>query len=98
MDPLLHGSNDQQGHLSVLDGAYLVYIEKDAQRGDMWRQFPVEDKIRELRERVTRLEALSDRSEIKIETKHQLMIDEGVDIINYAVFMIRQLQEGIPSA
>lgn len=90
-------NDDQEGHLAVLDAAFLLYIEKDGQRGDMWRQFPVGDKIRELRERVTRLEALADRSEVKIDVKHTLMIEEGLDVINYAVFMIRQLQEGMPS-
>lgn len=97
MNPLVQPSQDHQGHLTVLDGAYLVYIEKDGQRGDMWRQFPVEDKIRELRERVTRLEAIQEREGLLIDTKHTLLINEGVDIINYAVFMIRQLQEGMPS-
>jgi hypothetical protein len=83
----------------VLEEANLIYVKKDDIRGDMWRQFPVGDKIRELRERVTRIEAQADRFDDETpernEALRQAIIDDGLDIINYSVFMIRQLREGI---
>jgi hypothetical protein len=87
---------DQIPHAQVLQEANHIYQEKSLQRGDMWRQFPVGDKIRELRERVTRIEAISQREGLLISTKNDLLIEEGLDIINYTVFMIRQLREGTP--
>lgn len=87
---------DESQHLLVLLEAYNLYREKTTMRGDLWRQFPPSDKVRELRERVSRMETtqnsmyLVDRMEAGV---RELRAD-AIDVINYAAFLIKQLDEG----
>lgn len=56
----------------------------------MWLEFPPSDKIRELRERVTRLEhAYANGATIDV------MVEDALDMINYAAFLVKQLERGM---
>jgi len=55
----------------------------------MWLEFPPSDKIRELRERVTRLEHAYPTAPM------QVMVEDALDIINYAAFLIKQIERGM---
>jgi hypothetical protein len=80
-------------HQRVLDRANLIFLEKSRVRGQMWLEFPPSDKIRELRERVTRLE-----NAYKLEPDaliKETMIGDALDIINYSAFLIKQLERGM---
>lgn len=86
---------DELQHLTVLMEALELFIERSTTRGNMWRQFPVSDKIRELRERVVRLENLQNVvSTIGRERVAPGMRNDLIDIINYAVFAVKQIDEG----
>ena len=82
-------SDEHYVHLVTMMDAFYLYQEKDAIRGDMWRQFPPSDKIRELRERVMRINAA-----YSLDTGREAIISDAIDAINYNVFLIRQLREG----
>lgn len=82
-------SDEHYEHLLILLDSFYLYQERDAVRGDMWRQFPPSDKIRELRERVLRIEAA-----FNLNASNEEIINDAQDIINYSTFLIRQLREG----
>jgi len=72
-----------------------IFVDRNALRGDLWRKFPPSDKIRELRERVMRVERLATIDWQVQEGREAAIADECLDIINYAVFLIRQTREGV---
>lgn len=87
-------------HGAVLFEAQQIFKEKNALRGDMWREFPPSDKLREIQERQRRIEKLYARVlEMPPFDRQQSMLvkaieEDTLDLINYAVFFIRQLREG----
>lgn len=87
-------------HLNVAMDAVALFFDKDELRGDMWRAFPPSDKIRELSERVLRIEAMyskllpSNSAEYRTRMKASIK-EDALDLINYAVFLVRQLDEGM---
>lgn len=92
-------------HERVLSEANKIYLDKSHMRGQMWLDYPPSDKIRELRERIDRLERLYARREDIIPDtmgpeipqagfdKH--LIEDSLDIINYAAFLIKQVRRGM---
>jgi hypothetical protein len=54
----------------------------------MWLEFPPSDKIRELKERVMRLEHAYPR------VRSNILVEEALDIINYAAFFVKQIERG----
>lgn len=90
-----YSSPDEAQHLEVLINAYQLFCDRSQVRGDMWRMFPAEDKIRELRERVSRIEvARNFRQASSAEFRRGTIRSDAVDIINYATFLIKQIDEG----
>ena len=95
----------QVEHFRVLERANRIYVEKSQIRGQMWLEWPPSDKIRELRERVMRIEsAYWERSRLippepGPESPHidlQLaIVEDALDMINYAAFLIKQLERGM---
>jgi len=80
----------EKEHRAVLDRANSIYMGKSMVRGQMWLEFPPSDKIRELRERVTRLEhAYANGATIDV------MVEDALDMINYAAFLVKQLERGM---
>lgn len=84
---------DEAQHLRVLLEAMELFKGRSAMRGDMWRRFPASDKIRELRERVSRIE-VARNFQRDPETTRRTIREDAVDIINYAAFLIKQIDEG----
>ena len=76
----------------MLERANSIFLEKSHVRGQMWLEFPPSDKIRELRERVTRLEHAYANRTAKVD---EIMIEDALDIINYAAFFIKQIERGM---
>lgn len=95
---------DPEGeHSWVLDRAQRIFVAKSQLRGQMWADFPPSDKIRELKERVARLE--NGYQQIRFEDttpgpedpfRHirESLIEDALDAINYAAFFIKQLERG----
>jgi hypothetical protein len=85
-------------HRRVLDRANQIFIDKSHVRGQMWLEFPPSDKIRELRERVTRIEHAYDTNEEGPAPDDTIwiaaIVEDALDTINYAVFLIKQLERG----
>lgn len=94
-------STDDKDHISVLMESFRLFREKNAVRGDLWKQFPPSDKIRELRERVLRIETAARIMNgaqgdliVQRELAAEAIVEDALDIINFAVFLIRQVREG----
>jgi hypothetical protein len=91
-------------HRAVLDEAMKIYVSKSQVRGQLWKTMPPSDKIRELGERVERLkEAYLRREEVLPVVQgsefpqaalDHVLIEDSLDIINFSVFLIRQIREG----
>lgn len=84
----------------MLQRANSIFREKSNVRGQMWLEFPPSDKIRELRERVTRLEHAYKKREAS-ESKGERgvletdMVEDALDLINYAAFFVKQITRGM---
>ena len=98
---MLH--DDVKTHLDVLGEAWQIFQEKNELRGDMWRDFPPSDKLREVRERCHRMERTYEQFKFELppegpedpyKTFRGAAINDALDTINYLVFFIRQLREG----
>jgi hypothetical protein len=96
-------NDDEYQHVMVFVEAFDLFRERSAFRGDMWRQFPPSDKIRELRERVSRIEMAVNMSHIvpqgrnaegHMEAMKREIRSDAIDIINYATFLVKQIDEG----
>jgi len=95
----------QTEHFRVLQRANRIYVEKSQVRGQMWLDWPPSDKIRELRERIMRIESAYFERDHLIpptpgpESPHidlQLaIVEDALDMINYAAFLIKQVERGM---
>ena len=84
-------------HEDVLRQANDVYKAKSHVRGQLWLTMPPSDKIRELRERVNRIEAAYGRLQSSQASRNEVdeaIIEDSIDIINYAAFLIKQIRRG----
>lgn len=86
-------------HDKVLWEANQRYKSASMVRGQMWLDFPPSDKIRELRERVTRIERAYERlehggSHLTIPHLKEAIIEDAIDIINYSAFLVKQIRRG----
>jgi hypothetical protein len=66
----------------------------------MWLEFPPSDKIRELRERVTRIESgyaamLGEEGDPRNSVIAPIIIEDALDLINYAAFLVKQIERGM---
>ena len=89
-------TGDEHAHLSVMEEAFFIYRERTGVRGQLWREFPPSDKIRMIKEKAARMNAaytLVPDEEVTPE-RVAAMEDDALDIINFAVFFVRQIREG----
>src|SRR5262245_50374956 len=96
--------NFQFEHDEVLMAASKIYNEKSHVRGQMWLEWPPSDKIRELEERVMRIKAAYQGRERVYPTVvgpeqpqaayDRVIIEDCLDIINYAAFLVKQIHRG----
>lgn len=90
--PQIIPNGDAVQHMAVLIEAHTLFLNRSMTRGDMWRSFPPSDKIRELRERVGRIETARNYGDPEVVAK--TIREDAVDLINYATFLIKQIDEG----
>ena|SRR5215831_4861857 len=95
--------NFEDEHARVLNRAHRIFLDKSLVRGQMWLEFPPSDKLRECNERVRRLE--NAYQQVRFEdttpgpedpnsTVRAVMIEDALDLINYAAFFIKQIERG----
>jgi hypothetical protein len=88
-------------HQKVLTQAMNLFKAKSSVRGQMWLEWPPSDKIREMRERIMRIEAAYANRERLIKQGHdhegldRVIIEDGIDLINYTDFLIKQIERGM---
>lgn len=93
-------TDDQMEHAAVLSEAMRIYMDRDAVRGDLWRNFPPTDKFKMIREKTDRAVSALARLGHPVKSKHFIdrleheIIDSMLDTINFAVFAIRQVRDG----
>jgi len=54
----------------------------------MWLEFKPSDKIREMKERIMRIENAYEREQF------DAVIEDSLDLINYTTFLIKQVERG----
>lgn len=77
--------------LEVLAEAFSKFLERNGKYKDLWRQFGYQDSVHHVRSKAGRLNQLL--SEQPTSDELDLAIDDAIDIINYAVFFIRNVRE-----
>jgi|KBSMisStaDraftv2_1062788.scaffolds.fasta_scaffold61294_6 hypothetical protein len=89
---------DQKRHLEILMQSYEIYTDRDRMRGDMWRSRPIYHKFEMMREKTDRAEKALDRMDPAVVVEDEELVKEFIDSlldnINFAVFAIRELEEG----
>jgi len=94
----------EREHFRVLQRAHAIFVEKSAVRGQLWLEFPPSDKIRELAERTLRLqEGYKLREHLRtnnaidqhIADIEGILVEDALDAINYAAFLIKQIERGM---
>jgi len=86
----------EREHFRVLQRAHAIFVERSAVRGQLWLEFPPSDKLRELRERLMRMEAAYETVNWeKNQMMEVTMIEDALDTINYAAFFIKQIERGM---
>jgi len=80
---------DYEGeHAAVLERAMQLFRDKSQIRGQLWMEFPPSDKIRELNERMRRIEYAYSRGE------YDAVVEDALDVINFAAFLVKQIERG----
>lgn len=104
LDELIHASGEARAHASVMFEALGIFVERDKVRGDLWRQAGKEDSAHHLKSKAMRLTSgLGKRAEYEedgilgydqetLARIDETLIDEALDAINYAVFLVRNLR------
>jgi hypothetical protein len=93
----------EREHRRVLDEAMTIFVQRSKVRGQMWLDFPPSDKLREIRERLHRMENLYQQvrfedttpgPEHPYDTELNVLAEDAIDLINYATFFVKQLRRG----
>jgi hypothetical protein len=90
---------ENRQHLGTLQRALAIYNQRGRTRGELWRDFGVEDKLHHIDHKAARVRGAAKllldpaqpadlRGEALIE-----LVDDAVDLINYTVFLIIQAEE-----
>lgn len=94
---------DHGEHFGVLVQSHNIYLDRDKFRGDLWRSRPPSHKLEMIREKHDRAKRALNRMVALFEMDpalgaNELLIkeyeDSLLDIINFAVFAIREVREG----
>lgn len=85
-------------HFKVLLRSLLKFHERDAKHKGLWRYFGAIDSAFQTRAKATRsynvaIQMLRDPDEV-LKQGLEEALDDPVDLINYAVFFIRNVEEG----
>lgn len=88
----LDGKEAEVEQLRIFVEALGIYADRDAARGEAWREFGTEDKAHHIRSKAARISAGIGRVNIG-SIKITDLVDEALDIINYAAFFVRQARE-----
>lgn len=90
-------------HARVFNRAHAIFLDKSVIRGQMWMEFPPSDKIREMNERVRRIEYAYQQLRFEDTTPgpedpfvviRMVMIEDTLDLLNYGNFFIKQIERG----
>jgi hypothetical protein len=73
----------------VLIEALEIFLERNAKRADLWKQFGWQDSALHLRSKALRI-ALALEKDLDIDPED--VLDDAIDIINYAVFFVRNVR------
>lgn len=92
-----------QEHEAVFAEATALFKQRSQVRGQMWLDWPPSDKLREMKERMGRMEHLY--QEIRFEDttpgpedpyamERRVLLEDAIDMLNYTNFFIKQIRRG----
>jgi len=84
----------------VLANALEIFVRRSSVRGDLWAKYDEKDALAHIEDKAARLRAgmmIKDaRAELgeslDIDELHAALIDDALDLCNYAVFFVRHLR------
>lgn len=79
---------DIDAHVAVLERIMELYVERDELHDALWKEYGAADNILHVRSKFLRMESLAKRG------RFENALIEAEDLINYALFFIRNVQEG----
>ena len=96
LEPL---GEDATGYLGEILEAAAIHVKKDTLRRALWKEYPAKDQSFQIRVKGDRLYRLLD-ADLLTAAERDNALEECYDLINYATFCSRKLQdqEVAPSA
>ena len=94
LDPL---GVDGTHYLEEILEAAQIHVKKDTLRRALWKEYPAKDQSFQIRVKGDRLYRLLEQPAIT-QAEIENALEECYDLINYATFCSRKLQEVTPSA
>lgn len=87
---------DVAGYFEVIFAAFEVHVERERIRKGLWKEYGPGDQLHNVRTKADRirrsLEQMGDKPYDDEAGLRDNVIEEGYDIINYDVFMVRQVK------
>ena len=85
---VLEGDEENAAHLRVLLRAGSIYEERTLLRGQHWKTAPLSRHIDNIDTKVGRLKMIEELGRAPVVAD----LDEALDIINYGVFCVREIE------
>jgi hypothetical protein len=83
--------------------SFEIFKERSVVRGDLWAKFEAKDAFRNMESKMARighagkeLEEIGFDSDEKLKPIEEALVDDALDVINYAAFLIRHIEGNKP--
>lgn len=83
----------------VLVRGFEIFRERSQSRGDLWKDFHIQDATHHIASKLARITAAVQRADQGIlgqQEFEQITADDALDIINYAAFIVRHAEKIYP--
>lgn len=90
---MVRDSQALDDYKDILLEAKEIYKERNAVRGNIWRDFSARTHLMHLRSKLARIEYAMGQDPTQADLANAI-IDDSLDLINYAAFLVVQVREG----
>jgi hypothetical protein len=87
---------DEAKTFGVLMDAYLIYLDRGKKYGQLWRSYGWKGNVFHILSKAARIRRMFWDSDMEPELAHDMdgVMDDVLDIINYAAFVIMDMRDG----
>lgn len=82
--------DDLRKYLEIIRGALEVHNDREKKRHGLWKEYTPHDQLKQVKIKVERILRVIENNKLHPDEISADIIGEGLDIINYTVFAIRQ--------